>query len=693
MSKTIQRNTGILQFTSVSSMRSFTGGQGLKDDEPVLLILSDESRTYAWDASSSAADDGVDVIKITSWVGNGRFILRKTNAANVDFDPAGTGSGTRSVEDKLRESVSVKDFGAVGDGVANDTTAFSKAISDLSSGDILHAHGSYLIDIEQTWTIPDDVTLDFTGATFTPSSTDNTAEWFTIRGADGSFLDTKLTADVSRFDTLLPVASATGVVEGDLVVITSREFFDKESETAATIETGRVSYVDGTDVYLDAPLLVDFTAAAHQAEGGTGYPDVSFYKTAKNVTFKGGKFQIDEKVSRAISFVQFDNLKTDGIRMYDPYRHGINVRYCSNDSHRDLLFERAGVLDDDTPGIGADFGYGILHTFCCHSSVRDSKGKHGWHSFEATHGQRDITYYNCESVLENNGFSTHEDCISVRYVNCKVDGYNGISARGRYVSIEGGEFNGNAAFGDIITWGVDNWELSINGVTFGGECGARGIIRSLAAERPTNATIIANRRLSVEGCKMRSSGGSITLFGGAQYLSFRNNEIYVDSTSTGFSKLTVYVFANGEGVIDGNTFINSQGSGAATLSLRGASGATAYVTNNKFIGVASSGTADDIIYVQDAIRAVIDDNIIDKDLIAYCVRFSAGAAVLSMSKNTMNGSTSMTTVLRADYGANATITRFVGNCVTKNVSAYKTEVGTGTITTTKDFYNVWNDTV
>lgn len=63
----------------------------------------------------------------------------------VKFTQAGDGAVERTVTNKLREWVSVKDFGAVGDGVTDDTTAIQYAIINASGGVVFFPKGIYLV--------------------------------------------------------------------------------------------------------------------------------------------------------------------------------------------------------------------------------------------------------------------------------------------------------------------------------------------------------------------------------------------------------------------------------------------------------------------------------------------------------------------------------------------------------------------
>jgi parallel beta-helix repeat protein len=64
----------------------------------------------------------------------------------IGFEPTGFGAVARSAQDKLRETVSVKDFGAVGDGVADDTVAIQSAINAATI--IYFLPGTYLVSAQ-----------------------------------------------------------------------------------------------------------------------------------------------------------------------------------------------------------------------------------------------------------------------------------------------------------------------------------------------------------------------------------------------------------------------------------------------------------------------------------------------------------------------------------------------------------------
>jgi hypothetical protein len=76
-------------------------------------------------------------------------IVGQIPGTQVDFVQAGTGAVTRTMQAKVREyAVSVKDFGAVGDGVTDDRNAINAAFSAViarGSGTVFFPYGTYYV--------------------------------------------------------------------------------------------------------------------------------------------------------------------------------------------------------------------------------------------------------------------------------------------------------------------------------------------------------------------------------------------------------------------------------------------------------------------------------------------------------------------------------------------------------------------
>jgi len=75
-------------------------------------------------------------------------VISTINASQVIYDPAGSGAVATTAQTKLRETVSVKDFGAVGDGVADDTSKIQAAINAVNAaggGSVFIPAGTYKV--------------------------------------------------------------------------------------------------------------------------------------------------------------------------------------------------------------------------------------------------------------------------------------------------------------------------------------------------------------------------------------------------------------------------------------------------------------------------------------------------------------------------------------------------------------------
>ena len=73
-------------------------------------------------------------------------LASSSGSSLVGYNQGGTGAVTRTVQARLRDYVSVKDFGAVGDGVTDDTVAIQAALAAGAGGTVFFPEGTYIVD-------------------------------------------------------------------------------------------------------------------------------------------------------------------------------------------------------------------------------------------------------------------------------------------------------------------------------------------------------------------------------------------------------------------------------------------------------------------------------------------------------------------------------------------------------------------
>ena len=94
---------------------------------------------------------------LTADIAKNSELIASSGSSLVGHIASGTGAVASTVQTKLRESVSVKDFGAVGDGVTDDTAAFAAAKTWAAAQsfpvEITFSPGIYIITASPDWNV------------------------------------------------------------------------------------------------------------------------------------------------------------------------------------------------------------------------------------------------------------------------------------------------------------------------------------------------------------------------------------------------------------------------------------------------------------------------------------------------------------------------------------------------------------
>ena len=126
------------------------------------------------------------------------------NSSGIIYTPAGTGAVATTVQANLRQYVSVQDFGAVGDGVTNNTAAIQAAINAVNAaggGEVSIPAGSYL---SGALTLKDKVSIVGVGVT---------SKFVAVAGAYNFFTGTSLT-NLKLSDFYVDLTAQTSAFNG-----------------------------------------------------------------------------------------------------------------------------------------------------------------------------------------------------------------------------------------------------------------------------------------------------------------------------------------------------------------------------------------------------------------------------------------------------------------------------------------------
>ena len=108
-------------------------------------IVTDVNGNLIWDQTTVVPITISDVVT---------FYSESNGSSLIGYTQGSANAVSRTVQNKLQESVSVLDFGAVGDGVADDTASIQAAINSLSSGNLYFPIGTYKVTSTISITAP-----------------------------------------------------------------------------------------------------------------------------------------------------------------------------------------------------------------------------------------------------------------------------------------------------------------------------------------------------------------------------------------------------------------------------------------------------------------------------------------------------------------------------------------------------------
>ena len=212
---------------------------------------------YTPSGGISATTIPTAIAELDSEAAKSAALAASTGSSLIGHIGTGTGATARTVQSKLRDFVSVKDFGAVGDGVADDTAAIQAAVNaaQITGQSVYLPAGTYLV-----------TSVNGSGAI-------NISAGIEMFG-DGAGTIIKLKSGATGFVIYgYNAAVFSGLHLRDFVV-------DGNSVATAQLDAGLVQILNASDFILDNLTVKNGTRASAPA----GINGIAIADTASNIT-------------------------------------------------------------------------------------------------------------------------------------------------------------------------------------------------------------------------------------------------------------------------------------------------------------------------------------------------------------------------------------------------------------------------
>ena len=317
-----------------------------------------------------------------------------TYAGSAVYTPAGTGAVATTVQAKLRESVSVEDFGTnTSPGVTDMTAAINAAIvyaSSFGGGKVVTNQAQLItspILMKSGVQLEINNTLTCSGmSAYGSSETDHSAVLF----MGTSVLTSALTSSGVRSDTAVAVASGAGFATGDMVVIEDSSYFGAGTSAGVNSSLAQVINVVGDILTIDTPLPTAFPAATSLVRKVTLCENASVsVKNIAGAPYQGVTFQWA--------------------------RHCLAANTSVNPVGKDAIYFHSAFGNLATNIIGLNpvstvspFGYGCLFDFGASDNIIENSYFEGTREISVgEYGRRNIIRNNRCIYSKDTGINTH----------------------------------------------------------------------------------------------------------------------------------------------------------------------------------------------------------------------------------------------------------------------------------------------